>query len=91
MGSYKVYQAFLDEIGRRPSLIELVPTEDIPEAYRFYARAVKRDVTTLNEEEKRVALVAHIANLCMELPWREGFGEGVPGIRILGNEAPCLH
>ena len=91
MISYRVYRWFLDEIGRQPKLIELVPTEDHSAAYRQYARAVKREVTTLTETEKREALVAHIAGRCMEILWMEGTGEGGQPIGLLGSEAPCLH
>ena len=86
MNSYEIYRAFLDEIGRQPKLIELVPAPDFPEAYRQYARAAKREVTTLTEEEKRAALVAHIAGRCMERLWLEGTGEGGPPVGLIESE-----
>ena len=91
MNSYPIYRAFLDAIGRKPKLIELVPPPDLPEAYLIYARAVKRSVATLTEAEKREALVAYIAGRCMEILWLEGTGEGGPPVGLLGSEAPCLH
>ena len=87
MNSYPIYRAFLDEIGRQPKLIELVPTEDRPAAYRQYARAVKRDAATLTETEKQEALVAYIAGRCMEILWLEGTGEGGQPVGLIGSEA----